>query len=127
MGSVTTPLPSPQAVLNPKQYLTINATSGYGTLSGVALNGGMYDVNLLGCRVAEAGMAACTLTLAPMRATPQAVTLEDLNVAVNGQNVQASASATPTVSTLTVMAPVNVNRIDELRLGNARFLNVGVR
>ena len=122
-----TPLPAPQPALNPKQYLTLNATNGYGTLSGVSLNGGLYDVNLQGCRPADNGMAACTLTLTPMRATAQDVTLEDLNVAVNGAAVVATATATPTVMTLTVTAPVNVNRIDELRLGNARFLNVGVK
>ena len=122
-----TPLPAPQPALNPKQYLTLNATNGYGTLSGVSLNGGLYDVNLQGCRPTDGGMAACTLTLTPMRATAQDVTLEDLNVAVNGAAVTATATATPTVMTLTVTAPVNVNRIDELRLGNARFLNVGVK
>ena len=122
-----TPLPTPQPALNPKQYLTFNATNGYGTLSGVSLNGGLYDVNLLSCRPTTAGMAACTLTLTPMRATAQDVTLEDLNMAVNGAAVTATATATPTVMTLTVTAPVNVNRIDELRLGNARFLNVGMR
>ncbi|GMA16587.1 hypothetical protein GCM10025871_29180 [Deinococcus metallilatus] len=120
-------LPTPQAIANPKQYLTANATSGYATLSGVALNGGMYDVTLQGCRVTNPGMAACTLSLAPMRATAQSATLENLNVAVNGAVVAATATATPAVTTLTITAPVNVNRIDELRLGNARFVNVAVR
>ena len=122
-----TPLPAPQPALTPKQYLTFNATNGYGSISGVSLNGGLYDINLQGCRPADNGMAACTLTLTPMRASAQEVTLEDLNVAVNGAAVTATATATPTVMTLTVTAPVNVNRIDELRLGNARFLNVGVK
>ncbi|WP_425146504.1 hypothetical protein [Deinococcus sp.] len=122
-----TPLPAPQPALTPKQYLTFNATNGYGSLSGVSLNGGLYDVNLQGCHPTTDGLAACTLTLTPMRASAQEVTLEDLNVAVNGAAVTATATATPTVMTLTVTAPVNVNRIDELRLGNARFLNVGVK
>ena len=122
-----TPLPIPQPALTPKQYLTFNATNGYGSLSGVSLNGGLYDVNLQRCRPVDNGMAACTLTLAPMRATAQDVTLEDLNVSVNGTAVTATATAMPTVMTLIVTAPVNVNRIDELRLGNARFLNVGVK
>lgn len=64
------------------------------------------------------------------RATPQAVTLEDLNVSVSAAAVAATATATPTVPTvmtLVVTATMNVNRMDELRLGNARFLNVGVK
>lgn len=122
-----TPLPAPQPALTPKQYLTFNATDGYGAISGVSLNGGLYDVYLQGCRPADNGMATCTLTLTPMRAAAQSVTLEDLTVAVNGAAVSATATATPTVMTLSVTAPVNVNRIDELRLGNARFLNVVVK
>ena len=122
-----TSLPVPQPALNPKQYLIFNAVNGFGSLSGVSLNGGLYDVNLQGCRLTDGGMAACTLTLTPMRANPQDVTLEDLNVAVNGATVTATATATPTVMTLTVTAPVKVSRIDELRLGDARFLNIAVK
>lgn len=126
-GAPTTPLPTPQAVANPKQYLTTNASQGFGSISGVSLNGGMYDVTLEGCRFSEANQALCTFSLSPMRAAAQAVTLEDFAVSVNGAAAAASASAVPTVTKLQVTVPAGVNRIDEVRFGNARFLNVAVR
>lgn len=122
-----TSFPTPQPALTPGQYLTLDASAGYGNLSGVSLNGGLYDVNLLGCRAASNGMADCTMTLTPMRAPAQRVTLEDLNVSVKGSAVVATATAIPTVMTLVISAPVDADHIDVLQLGNARFLNVGIR